>query len=230
MRFGTIAEMIAATGVNQDDIWITEQGVYVADYVAIALNAPWEFAGTGATVTWRNTAISLLLGSSGLARIGRITGIDTATPNGKIPLIHQVNPVVDLFQLHTDVFLDLSVSPSNIDTRALGQTTCQVGDILSCSFGPLWVRSWATDYGYLHFEFVDDFGGAGASTIERFTLRVPPMSPSFMEIFTIPVIHQVTVSGITRWQIRAVAGNSVLGYLGFDPVDNSIGSITIYRP
>jgi hypothetical protein len=231
MRFGTISEMIAATGVNQDDIWITEQGVYVADYVAIALNAPWEFAGTGATVTWRNTAISLLLGSSGLARIGPITGIDTATPNGKVPVSQQTNPLIYASSIATDIFLESVAAASEVSSTNLSQyPNLHAGDMLTGSIGPIWARSWANTYAYATIEFVDGFGTTSEAIVERYSLRCVPVASYFDHVATIPFYHEVQVSGTTRIRLKLTAGNSVFDVRGLDWVDNKVGNITIYRP
>lgn len=236
---GTASQMQHLSGSQTGDTYeVISRGLY--RFVAgstIDLGAPWTYTSISSTGVWISEILTMATATtSGLARIGPMTGVDAVTPNGKIPLGLVQNNPVRWASIYGTARLNQLVTAGDTATVSSHVTTisgCEAGDVITGTIDGITVGSDTNDTdGKIIVQLVSGVGGGSVNSQNIRILNVVttsitngyyPLVTSFYGV--------VNVAGTARIQlyVQAPSGHNVT-LLGMDFDAFEIGQCIVHRP
>ncbi len=235
---GTTSQMIALTGRQTGDTYeVISRGLYRFVSGATAdFGAPWSYTSTGSSGVWISEILTMVTSTTGgIARVGPVLGIDSATPSGKIPLTIQQNYIRLYGVIGGASRLDTQVTANNV--AFLTDYIVTIADVVEGDTFIGQVDRILVTYGgsagdgRIYAHLVCDYDGSpetvnlGTYDIAS-TLRTGGVVPLSMSIAGI-----ATKSGNAQIKIYVIAPTDATVTLwGIDGSGLSIGRFWTYRP
>jgi hypothetical protein len=238
---GGLGTMISMGGVNAGDIFIANEGAYLAVAGDTTTEYPWEARSNGMNVPsifWRRVGRSILSGTAGLARVGPLLGVDSVTPPGKIPVGLTQNRLFGSYNLATAGLISQTVTSGATTALTNGSTILGedllADDIIEGTIGPIYVGSAATaTWAKLRLNCVQGYGGGSPYSIAITQRQVLANSAAAGagNMLTFSFRQSISTPGHLQLLLYGIAGaDGGLSVQSFDDLEYSIGVARIWRP